>query len=109
MADVSANIAVIASDYDTIVEVISLPINDWGLMVEANPNRWYISFSPAFFPPHAGFIGPAPIQNGVTLAVDNIPEIERKYRDCPSIVTGEWYGVSAGGGSILVTQCIYKR
>lgn len=43
--------------------------------------------------------------NASTLA--NVPA-EFTYKDCPSLVTGEWFGFGAVGTSVFVIECVHN-
>lgn len=90
----------------TRVTIFTFPIEGYAQILEANPNRRFVRFE---LGDGAGvqdaIPGPPPedyVNNGSDL---NMPK-EFKFWDCPSIVTGEWYGRGMVATRMIITECI---
>lgn len=77
------------------------------LILPADPRRWFlqINVGSPFTMNRYIFPGPYPVYT-VGIVTQTFP-LEFKYRDCPSIVAGEFYGGFSAGSQIFLTECLY--
>ena len=95
------------SRYQTKTTIVSVLSNVPKQLVEANPLRLYIRFETG----PSGFampeVLPAP-RVGVAMGFAGTrAEKEFKWKDCPSIVIGEFYAYSNLNNEVTVIECCY--
>ena len=103
----SPDIAVVASLYTTKNTIVQGDGSGSQLILRANPRRWYVRIAY-----HHGLNGNYNFQPGPpsgdmiqTFTADNPAEF--KFKDCPSIVTGEFYGTWDATTFMIITEVIY--
>lgn len=101
-----ANLNLVAAKYRTSTTEFVYANNILETVLEANPNRWFVQFLNG-----QGASGKTVLPKGQPYEVadnlyDHLP-LEYKFRDCPSIVTGEFVGIGMPGESIIIIECIY--
>jgi hypothetical protein len=101
------SIEVISAKYQTkVTEVTGLTI-EWTKIADRNPRRVYIDFRV-----QGGLTGqlgviPEPGQNITPQSFDLDPRGPYLWKDCPSMVTGEWYAVSGLATGMVVIEVEY--
>lgn len=107
MGEPSTDLAVIASRYQTVNTVFTFDGSPTQMILRGDPKRWYVKFTnmtitnPVVFP----YPGP-PVDTAAFFSAPFV-SAEYKYRDCPSVVTGEWYAAGGALVSVLITECLY--
>lgn len=99
----------IASDYATNARYVQITAPGFFKIADRNPKRVFIQF---WLPVGStGTILPEPGQNvSITFASASGQGETYTLRDCPSLVTGEWYCFFGGGlGDCYVVECEYLR
>lgn len=107
MVEPSTDLAVIASRYQTVHTPFTFDGSTVQRLVAADPRRWFIRFTLLGAPSGTYPILPGPPITLPALLGVSISAQEHKYRDCPSIVTGEWYAGAAALDRLIITECIY--
>lgn len=108
MADVPLpSLAATAAMYQTQVSQSIPPASVWTRLLPADPRRYYVRFAVSglgtTFP-----ILPAPAQKIAPTGVGGgLGASEYKWKDCPSMVAGEWYCVGDGASFVTVVTCTY--
>lgn len=103
------SLAATVAAYETRVRVLVPPAAGYGLLLAADPRRWYVEFR--------GFTGattnPNVYPNGggltVTGQVSATGVQVYKFRDCPALTTGPFYAFNDGTASWLVIEELYVR
>lgn len=76
-------------------------------IIEANPTRLFLKITGPTALAISGPIYPGPpIDEDLSAMASNLPQ-EWKWKDCPSIVAGEFYGSLGPGSQVLITECLY--
>lgn len=103
------SLAETVSGYQTIISLVPLNSMSFVKVLDLNPDRWYLKVYHS-----SGGLGtpvlPGPIPAGtdaVTFTAE--PQSEWKFRDCPSIVTGEFFARGGAGENLFIIESIYKR
>jgi hypothetical protein len=109
MSEPSESLAIIASRYMTKITVFPTSAVAIQRVLAANPDRWYVRFDSDQFSGFANGLFPGPPTTPPAGVSKEQPPLEYKFRDCPSIVTGEFYLYGgAGGTNIYIFECIYQ-
>lgn len=99
--------ATTTGNYLTRNTVVALTGTGDQLVVKADTRRYWLRIV-SLQPVVAGtYIYPGPVVPAVVAGVFASLDIESKWKDCPSVTAGDWYAVNGGGGSVLVTECLY--
>lgn len=102
------SLAVIASQYETFNTLYVSTVNQMQRILKANPDRWYVQFQALSGGIYNSPLMPGPAILNVPSAPITRPEWEWKYKDAPSIVTGEFYMNMGVGAQILITEVVYE-
>lgn len=103
----SPSLAATAGLYETTSIVVAGALPGWTLILGADPQRWYVRLFATGTPPLNISVCPGPLPINQPPGLIGPTEWEAKYRDAPSLVTGEWYAQLAGPGNLLATTCRY--
>lgn len=103
----STRLAVVASRYQTVNTVYAFGGSTSERVLKADSRRWYVRFTAVSSNVVNGIILPGPWPSGVPAINSSFDVIEYKYKDCPSIVGGEFYGQVGLSGTIVITECLY--
>lgn len=85
-------IAAVQAGYQTrVTAFVSAGPGTWELVLRADPRRVYVEFHHQA----AGVltVGPAGIQDTPPQIWSDVPVTVWKFRDCPAMVTGDWYAL----------------
>ena len=107
MPTVPTDLAGLSALYQTKVTIFTSGGAGQERILKADPRRWYVSFDPHVLLGSGSYVIPGPPIQGLAPSNQIGLPSEKKFLDCPSIVTGEWYGNFSGGGSIVITECLY--
>lgn len=100
------NIALLASNYQQVVGLVTIDPFSWKQIAKANPTRWYLAFSTIQANNVALWPGPPPeAMDYVGICFTTGFTWEVKYKDSPSFATGEWWGLS----SIIQDLCVMEN
>lgn len=106
--DTPASLSAIAGQYSTVVSRVVSTGAAWQRCLEMNPKRWHVSFATDSPGLAQQFVLPGGAQElTIPGGGTNLP-FERKFRDAPSDVIGEWYMSLALGENLYITECIYN-
>jgi len=101
------SLAATASLYQTKVSEVVLTGTGWDLLALADPRRYYIEFWHDFVAAAVGIVpGPGQMTTPQGYSTGSNP-VAYKWRDCPSMVGGEWYAFGMIGTPIKVIECVY--
>lgn len=104
---VKVSMSAINAGYLTVNSIVTTAVNGLQRILRAEPRRYYLRFQPGSATSVNG-----PLMPGPPLAIVGgpfgltIPQ-EWKWRDCPSIVTGEWFVDVAPGNQFVITEVWY--
>ena len=101
------SLAATAALYQTKVSQVNVSGPLWVRVLAADPRRYYVRFQGAIAGGSGPFVMPAPGQNMPVPAGSDTVKHEQFWRDCPSIVAGEWYAAASAGADIWIIECLY--
>jgi len=108
-SDNEPSLAVIRSSYQTEVTLFTFAGLVMEQVLESNPKRWYVEFQ-VITGAGSWRLSPEPLaEPTINGQIEAGTVLSYKYRDCPSVVTGEWYATSILGSVLQITECIYLR
>ena len=98
----------IGSKYTTQVTDFAATINGFQKILSSNPRRLYVKF----IINGAGMINSPVVPGAGQSSYPSTPPAEfvseYKWKDCPSIVSGEFYAnISPGFNTITIIECLY--
>lgn len=96
-----------AGKYVTQVTIVTPPATGNQLIVKANPRRWYLRIDFNVGPTHLGPVCPGPVPLAFTSSTTVQLPVEVKFRDAPSLCTGEWYVQNAATSIWTIWETIY--
>ena len=109
MADGSpASMAVISSQYETRVTRVAIPGTSWARVLGADPRRFYVRVEGDAVGIITLSVMPGPAQNISPPGNNHNIPCEFKFRDCPSIVAGEFYGFANPASDVIIIECLYN-
>ncbi len=79
----------------------------WDPVVGENSQRWYLRVIKLTANVTGSYFYPGPVVDFTAFAASQDIPLEVKYRDAPSMVTGEWYGIASPGEKFLVTEVLF--
>lgn len=103
------NMSEVAALYETRHTIFTLDGSARQMVLEADPRRFYVRFSILNAIGITYPLLPGPTINSVFPPIAANIEWEVKFKDCPSICTGEWYCGGGAGGAILITECVFTQ
>lgn len=97
----------IVSRYETIVSQAVTTTPNITRIVKANPQRLWIKFIPQSGTVLQSPILPGPVSSDYVLG--SVPNTNETYmfRDCPSVVTGEWFVAMQVGSRLTIIECCF--
>lgn len=102
------SMAVIAARYKTTIAIFT---HGGGagpeLILPGDPQRFFVRVEAAPVPNFNVFIIAGQSTLEANLGMNNNLPLERKYRDDPAGVTGEWFALSTGPGVIVISTARY--
>lgn len=110
MAESNESLAEILADYQTVITVYVTTNVAVQRVLPINSRRWYVRF---FSDSLSGFFNglfPGPPMPPIPAVAMTGRDMEYHFRDCPSIVGGEWYLYGAAPNqNIYCVQSLYMR
>lgn len=104
---VQSGLAKTTSQYQTRVTLLAGAVTAGQLVLKADPRRWYLMVWGESMGPQMSPVMPGPaIPLGAMVPTITAP-LEWKYRDCPSIVAGEFYAPYASGTGFLFIEVLF--
>lgn len=105
-SDITNSLAVIASQYQTKITEFTYSGADNEQILAPDPRRWYVQFLPG-----QGGAGqqvlPSPGSTNLNASSGATIPREYKFRDCPSIVGGAFFGNGMLGTSVYIIEVVY--
>lgn len=77
------------------------------LLLKANPRRYYVEFFATGGLGATPGIYPGPLPDTTAAGGKGATSGPYKFKDCPSITTGEFYFFDDGVTNLFITECIY--
>lgn len=96
-----------AAQYQTKVTRFAIAAPGLVRVLIRDPKRWFVRFERGDVLVVDLPLLPEPYPTGLAGPINQTFPIEFKFRDCPSVVTGEWYGSFGGGSTLIITECVY--
>ena len=79
------------------------------LLLEADPQRWWVTFSTSGAPGEVPQIFPGPFAGDFPPTTRATYDGPYKFHDCPSVVTGEWYVFGDGATVYTITESLMTK
>lgn len=103
----SEKMAVTASKYQTVVTVFTASGSGFDRILTANPARLFVQFMPGPSGVQCPRPIPGPIPPSFGTGLILMDSVEYKWRDSPSICSGEWYMIAGGVWQITIIESLY--
>lgn len=97
-----------SSNYTTRVTKVTKPVAGVQLLVEANPGRVFLQIWIPAADPAVPTVFPGPADFGTFVGGPYSLFGEWKWKDAPSVVTGEFYCDTALVASYVLVECVKK-
>jgi hypothetical protein len=96
-----------AAKYVSVITIIPPGPASFVQILKADPRRWYIRFGSNDGGANNAVLLPGPLPTNADPTTKSQMPVEVKFRDSPSLCTGEWYLRNDIGTTITIYECIY--
>jgi hypothetical protein len=80
----------------------------WQKLLDADPSRLWVQFLTDGVAGTTFAIIPGPIPDLWVPTGFTLDRIDYKFKDCPTVVTGEWYLYDTLLRHLLITECLFR-